>query len=97
MRIERIKEWIRFKMCEGRLVGNTRPEIDEPWKAGETAIKSIDAWKGLKEEIKDHAVEFELFGICSDYVNVVIIEDVINKRMKKIFEGVEGYGKQDKD
>lgn len=97
MKIERMKEWIRLKMCEGRLVGKTVPVIDEPWQAGITAIKSIEAWEGLKEEIKDHAVEFELFGICSDYVSTGIIEDVIDNRMKSIFEGVVEDGEQDKD
>lgn len=42
-------KYIRFCMCEGRLVGNTKPIIDEKWQAGLMAIKALErqdgAWK----------------------------------------------------
>ena len=39
-REEAIK-YIRFCMCEGRLVGNTKPIIDERWQAGIMAIQAL--------------------------------------------------------
>ena len=35
-------EYIRYCMCEGRLVGNTTPIIDEKWQAGIMAIKALE-------------------------------------------------------
>ncbi|HCJ13977.1 MAG TPA: hypothetical protein DHV77_01565 [Erysipelotrichaceae bacterium] len=35
-------KYIRFCMCEGRLVGNTKPIIDEKWQAGTMAIKALE-------------------------------------------------------
>ena len=52
MEIKRAKEWIRERLCWGRLVGYTKPIIDEPWQAGEMAIKSIDAWKNVVQKIE---------------------------------------------
>lgn len=36
----------------------------------------------IMNEIKYRAVEFELFGISSDYVNVGIVEDIIRSHME---------------
>ena len=46
--------WIRFRMCEGRgrFTENHKPILDEPWQAGEMAVKSIKAWDAVTEEIK---------------------------------------------
>ena len=71
MEIKKVKEWIRFKMCEGRLVGNTIPEIDEPWQAGETAIKSIEAWinviKSIERSLEEERNYNEKLNRASDF------------------------------
>lgn len=35
-------KYIKYCMCEGRLVGNTKPIIDEKWQAGVMAIKALE-------------------------------------------------------
>ena len=42
---------------------------------GRACFRYAERWAGLlekkiAEEMRDHAVEFELFGTCSDYVEV---------------------------
>ena len=45
--------YIRYCMCEGRLVGNTKPIFDEKWQAGIMAIKALEA---LKQEPCEDAI-----------------------------------------
>ena len=42
MTTEEAVKYIRCCMCEGRLVGNTMPIIDEKWQAGVMAIKALE-------------------------------------------------------
>ena len=46
-------KWIRHCMCEGRLVGNTTPIIDEKWQAGLIAIEALSAIDDIKAEIEN--------------------------------------------
>ena len=42
-------------------------------------------------DITDHAVEFELFGICDTYISVGILQDIIYKKVNAL------KGEQDVD
>ena len=46
-------------------------------------LKELDA-KAIIEEIKDHAVEFELFGLSDDYISIGILKDIINKHLQEV-------------
>lgn len=37
----------------------------------------------ILEEIENHAIEFESFGICDDYVSVGWVKEIIRKHMNK--------------
>ena len=39
----------------------------------------ISVLEDIKTEIKDMVVEFELFGITSDYINIPILMDILDK------------------
>ena len=48
---------IRYCMCEGRLVRNTRPIIDEKWQAGLMAIESIEKLQKIEQIINDPLIK----------------------------------------
>lgn len=50
-------KYIRYCMCEGRLVGNTKPIIDEKWQAGDMAIKALEQQDKIAQIIDDCDLE----------------------------------------
>lgn len=63
-------KYIKYCMCEGRLVGNTRPIIDEKWQAGVMAIEALKAqpedYTELKQEFLRMASYIDVLLECSD-------------------------------
>lgn len=41
----------------------------------------MDVLEKIFEEIEDHAIEFELFGMCDDYVSVGQVKGIIRSHM----------------
>ncbi len=37
----------------------------------------------ILEELEDHAIEFEVFGTCDDYVSVGLVKAIIRSHMNK--------------
>ena len=37
--------------------------------------------KAILNEVKDHAVEFELFGLASDYIDIGILKSILEKHI----------------
>lgn len=46
-------KYIKYCMCIGRLVGNTKPIIDEKWQAGEMAIEALEHDMPMKVQIEE--------------------------------------------
>lgn len=44
----------------------------------------MNVLKKIWEEIENHAIEFELFGMCDDYVSVGWIKEIIRFHMDEI-------------
>ena len=38
----------------------------------------------ILEEIEDHAIEFESFGMCDDYVSIRWIKEIIRSHMDEV-------------
>lgn len=44
----------------------------------------MDVLEKILEEIEKHAIEFESFGMCDDYVSVGWVKEIIRSKMDKI-------------
>lgn len=64
-------KYIRFCMCEGRLVGNTKPIIDEKWQTSlDMAIEALEQepkWIPVSERLPEDN-ELVLFSTKTDRV-----------------------------
>ncbi len=45
----------------------------------------------ILEEIKDHTIEFESFGMCDDYVSVGWIKEIIRSHMDDVPDNNDGW------
>lgn len=45
----------------------------------------------ILEEIEDHAIEFESFGMCDDYVSVGWAKDIIRSHMGDVADNNDGW------
>lgn len=45
----------------------------------------------ILEEIEDHAIEFESFGMCDDYVSVGWIKEIIRSHMDDVADNNDGW------
>lgn len=45
----------------------------------------------ILEEIEDHAIEFESFGMCDDYVSVGWAKDIIRSHMDDVADNNDGW------
>ncbi|WP_024854944.1 DUF551 domain-containing protein [Mediterraneibacter gnavus] len=45
----------------------------------------------ILEEIKDHTIEFESFGMCDDYVSVGWIKEIIRSHMDDVADNNDGW------
>lgn len=45
----------------------------------------------ILEEIKDHTIEFESFGMCDDYVSVGWIKEIICSHMDDVPDNNDGW------
>lgn len=54
---------------------------DNDVKSLRIAIASLEAWGKVLNDINDHAIEFEAFGITDDFVSVGIMKDIIFKNL----------------
>ena len=74
-------KWIRHCMCEGRLVGNTTPIIDEKWQAGLIAIEALSAIDDIKAEIKKELNTLEELERIGEYHGLAMALKIINKHI----------------
>ena len=65
-------------MCEGRLVGNTKPIIDEKWQAGIMAIKALE-----QEPKTGHCKDCKFFEYNSvakvDGIPLIVAHEICSK------------------
>ncbi|WP_024852897.1 DUF551 domain-containing protein [Mediterraneibacter gnavus] len=45
----------------------------------------------ILEEIEDHAIEFESFGMCDDYVSVGWAKEIIRSHMDDVADNNDGW------
>lgn len=45
----------------------------------------------ILEEIRDHTIEFESFGMCDDYVSVGWIKEIIRSHMGEVPDNNDGW------
>lgn len=45
----------------------------------------------ILEEIEDHAIEFESFGMCDDYVSVGWAKEIIHSHMDEVLDNNDGW------
>lgn len=45
----------------------------------------------ILEEIEDHAIEFESFGMCDDYVSVGWAKEIIRSHMDEVPDNNAGW------
>lgn len=45
----------------------------------------------ILEEIEDHAIEFESFGMCDDYVSIRWIKEIIRSHMDNVPDNNDGW------
>lgn len=45
----------------------------------------------ILEEIENHAIEFESFGMCDDYVSVGWVKEIIRKHMDDATDTNDGW------
>ena len=65
-------KYIKYCMCMGRLVGNTKPIIDEKWQAGEMAIEALKQpthkkgkWISNPNKMKGTEIECNKCGVSA--------------------------------
>ena len=42
---------------------------------------AMNVLEKILEEIENHTIEFESFGMCDDYVSVGLVKEIIRKHM----------------
>ena len=45
---------------------------------------SLEAWGKVLNDINDHAIEFEAFGITDDFISVGIMREIINRHLGEL-------------
>lgn len=51
----------------------------------------MQALEKILEEIENHAIEFESFGMCDDYVSVGWVKEIIRKHMDDATDTNDGW------